>query len=357
MNRLLLQVDDALWSRRLLLYWGFSVVCLVCLYFTIKVSYLLFHSLAELFSIVIASTLFLIAWNAKRYLENPYLLFIGIAYFFIAFIDLLHTLSYKGMPIFTGYDYYANQLWIGARYMESLTLLCAFYFLEKRRHVMPYLTFGLYTFITVALVATIFWFRIFPICFIEGQGLTPFKKYSEYLICFLLVLSALMLVKNRQRFDKHIFHLLFFSLICTIISELAFTFYVSNYGFSNLVGHYFKIISFFLVYKAIVSTGIQQPYSLIFLELEQSNMRLQEEIGVRKKTEADLKGALEDVKTLSGIIPICAHCKQIRDDSGYWQQVEEFIHKHSDARFSHGICPACYEKELEKIVSARKKNT
>ena len=58
----------------------------------------------------------------------------------------------------------------------------------------------------------------------------------------------------------------------------------------------------------------------------------------------ELEKAAEKIKVLSGIIPICMHCKQIRDDKGYWNQLEEFISKHSDAQFSHSLCDACLEK-------------
>jgi hypothetical protein len=53
---------------------------------------------------------------------------------------------------------------------------------------------------------------------------------------------------------------------------------------------------------------------------------------------------LDEVRTLRGIVPICAHCKKIRDDKGYWHQVETYIRTHTEARFSHGICPSCMEK-------------
>ncbi len=58
----------------------------------------------------------------------------------------------------------------------------------------------------------------------------------------------------------------------------------------------------------------------------------------------ELHKALEDIKTLRGIIPICANCKKIRDDKGYWNQVEVYVRKHSEAEFSHGICPDCAKK-------------
>ena len=63
-----------------------------------------------------------------------------------------------------------------------------------------------------------------------------------------------------------------------------------------------------------------------------------------EKTNRELKIALAEIKTLRGIIPICSNCKKIRDDQGFWQQVELYITKHTDALFSHGICPVCVEK-------------
>ena len=59
---------------------------------------------------------------------------------------------------------------------------------------------------------------------------------------------------------------------------------------------------------------------------------------------AELKKALEEIKTLSGFLPICASCKKIRDDQGYWKQIESYISDHSEAEFSHGICPECAQK-------------
>ena len=70
----------------------------------------------------------------------------------------------------------------------------------------------------------------------------------------------------------------------------------------------------------------------------------------REKIISDLQNALSKVKTLSGMLPICASCKKIRNDKGYWQQVEVYMEEHSEAEFSHGICPDCaekFEKSLE----------
>jgi two-component system, OmpR family, response regulator VanR len=86
-------------------------------------------------------------------------------------------------------------------------------------------------------------------------------------------------------------------------------------------------------------------------ELLKANHRLKVEIAERKRAEeerqrliAELQRALAQVKRLSGFIPICASCKKIRDDSGYWQQIEKYIRDHSEADFSHSICPDCVKK-------------
>jgi hypothetical protein len=66
----------------------------------------------------------------------------------------------------------------------------------------------------------------------------------------------------------------------------------------------------------------------------------------RKNLIEDLQGALNEVKTLSGVLPICANCKKIRDHKGYWTQIESYIHEHSNVRFSHGICQDCAKSKF-----------
>jgi len=113
----------------------FIIVVLIALYLSSLYNYLLFHTIAEIFSIGIAFTVFLLSWNSIRYIKNNYLILIGTAYLFIGVIDLFHAMSYKGMQIFKDYDYYANQLWIAARYFESIILLIAFIFVKSKNKV------------------------------------------------------------------------------------------------------------------------------------------------------------------------------------------------------------------------------
>jgi len=214
-------------------------------------NFLLFHTIAELFSIIIAFTIFIVAWNTRFFAANNYLLFLGIMYLFVAILDLTHTLAYKGMNIFHGYG--ANlptQLWIGARYLESISLGLAPVFLT--RHLSTQVIFAVYSICCGVILASLFVWPIFPDCFIEGSGLTPFKKISEYIISLILCGAAIFLNLKRDNLDRLIFNMLLTSIFLTIISELAFTFYLSGYSISNIVGHLFKIISFYLIYRAVI---------------------------------------------------------------------------------------------------------
>ena len=245
------------------------------LYLTSLYSYLLFHSLVETFSIVVAYGIFMLAWNARRLIDNNYLLFIGIAYLFVGNLEFAHTLAYRGMGIFHDTD--ANlptQLWIATRYTQSLSLLVAPWFL--RRNLKAGSVFVGYSVLMGLLFLSIFAWDIFPDCFVEGIGLTPFKKISEYIISLILLGSVVLLVRNRREFDPKVRQWLILSILLTIVAELAFTFYVSVYDLSNLAGHYFTLISFYLIYKAVIETGLVKPYSLLFRNLKQSEQMLQQ---------------------------------------------------------------------------------
>ncbi|MEJ2363068.1 MAG: MASE3 domain-containing protein [Deltaproteobacteria bacterium] len=249
------------------------VLILSGLYLTSLYSYLLFHSLSEIFSVVVACGIFTIAWNSRKFLDNNYLLFIGIGYLFVGGVDLLHTMAYKGMGVFQGDT--ANlptQLWIAARYIESFSLLLAPLFLGRK--LRPNSVLIGYFLVVVILLTSIFYWRIFPNCFVEGVGLTSFKKRSEYIICFILVISVVLLIRKQKEFDKVVLRFLVASIFLTIAAELAFTFYISVYGISNLLGHFCKIISFYLIYKAIIETGLTKPYDLLFRDLKQSEEAL-----------------------------------------------------------------------------------
>jgi len=235
-------------------------------------NYLLFHSIAEVISIVISGGIFFIGWNSRKYMNSSFFLVVGTSFLFISIIDLLHTLSYSGMAIF--FDFDANlptQLWIAARYWQSLSYLLASLAINKKIKASYLMVSGVV--IISVLFYTIF-YEIFPPSYIEGTGLTLFKIISEYIIILIFLASAIILYKFRNEFQWKIFILIIVSISATIISELSFTFYLSVFDISNLIGHIFKIIAFFLIYKAIIVTGLEDPFGLLLRKLKLSDESL-----------------------------------------------------------------------------------
>ena len=241
--------------RTLLLPFVLAIFLVVLSFF----NFLLFHTLAEFFAITIAILMCVVAWHMYPFTRNNYLMFLGGGYFWIGVLDLLHTLSYKDIGIFPG-SASVNmgvQFWIGTRYLEALLLLIAPWFLNHSfNRIKSFIFIGVVSAIIIGLVLS----GKFPEGFIEGKGLTAFKVNSEYIIIALLALSIYHLNKQRTFLDPGITNVIILSIILTMCAELAFTFYISVFGISNLVGHIFKLFSFWLIFLAVIRTTLQEPF-------------------------------------------------------------------------------------------------
>jgi hypothetical protein len=121
-----------------------------------------------------------------------------------------------------------------------------------------------------------------------------------------------------------------FTVILTVILVNPFNFAFFFYPLGVALRF---LASYLLVtFLALGLEAAREKYGILLLD-KQKQLELD---------KIELEEAFANIKTLRGLIPICSHCKKIRDDKGYWQQVELYVREHSDARFSHGICPECY---------------
>jgi uncharacterized membrane protein SirB2 len=145
----------------------FFLSVVIFLYYISTLDYLVFHTFAEILSVGISLAIFIIMYNAAGIVSNNYLKIIGMAYFFIAILDILHTLSYEGMILFDLEHYYANQVWIATRFFEAAVMTCGFYFISKNKvkSVNEKLLIFIYSVITLIIILTIYYWGVFPKCY------------------------------------------------------------------------------------------------------------------------------------------------------------------------------------------------
>jgi len=246
-----------------------AAVLLVAVAATRTYSFPLFHSLAEVFSIAVACGVFMVVWNARRVVQNSFLLVVGVGLLFVGIVDLLHMLAYEGMGVFTAHGQdLPVQLWIAARYLHAAAFLSGA--LLVRRRVIPELAVLLFAAATALLLLSIFAWGVFPSCYVAGEGLTRFKVISEYAICVVLLASLLLLIERRRAFDPFVLQLLAVSIVATIASEMAFTLYIGLYDPANMLGHLLKIVAYYLIYKAAIENTLLRPYEVLFSDLKRS---------------------------------------------------------------------------------------
>ena len=239
--------------------------------------HLLFHTSAELYVCLVSFGLFFIALNTNSINKNYFITFLGIGYFFIAIIDMFHVFTYSGVSIIfeNGNLSIGTQLWISARYITSITLLISTVLIYSNvKKFRLGLVLFIYFFICVFACLLIFYFKIFPDCYIAGQGLTHFKIGSEYVITVILLLVAALYFDLRKNIDFNLFIYMEGHLIFMAISEILFSSYLNPYDWPNVWSHIIRVISYFFLYKALIENGLRRPYSILFHKLDKIDNEL-----------------------------------------------------------------------------------
>ncbi|MBI5163176.1 MAG: hypothetical protein HY985_04650 [Magnetospirillum sp.] len=272
-------------------------------------NYLAYHTMAELFAAVVGFGTFTVAWHGRRLLGSPYLI-MGVAAMVVAVIDLMHALAFKGMGLVAeNGGNTATQLWILGRTLECAALLWA----VARPHrnpeaIVPLAVFALLG--ALGLTSILAW-DIFPDCFVDGRGLTPFKIATEYAVMAGYGIGAILLARYRHLFDASVFWALMAAIAFRIAAEGAFTLYVTVTGPANFAGHLFKIMATWFVYRALVVKGIAQPHALMVTTIESDRLltrqvkehaaTLERVLAEQARLQADLRRALSEAHHADGV--------------------------------------------------------
>ena len=246
------------------------------LYLISQGNFPVFHGLVELSSVTITWGVFLLLWNARQYLENEAYLVLGLALALSGCVDLLHTLAYQGTNAFvaTSPTDLAGQFWIAARGLETLGW-AVFALGLGRRLPVRWLGAGFFG-LGVWWVAAILHWKNFPVCFVEGTGLTVFKVAAEYAMAAILTGSLVVFGFRGRKLDRDVRWLMGAALILVIIAELAFTTYSDAYGFALVLGHSVRIVSRYLLYLALIRLSVIRPYSLFFGQLQREKDQIRQ---------------------------------------------------------------------------------
>lgn len=261
-------------------------------------NFLLFHTLAELFSVIVAFAAAVVAWYSRDWIGRNYLLLLGVGQFFVGCIDIVHTLGYKGIPIFqTNGGNLSSQLWLSARVLEAGTFLLAVW-APQRRYSIGTLV-GTLLVISVGLVAAAFT-GVWPATFVDNVGVTPFKTALELM---LVAAYGVVLARLRRRatdFDPAVYQLLVLAVSAKLLTELIFTSYSDVFGLVNYSGHLCKIIGAWLLLRAVVDSGLSRPQSLIFGALARERSLSGEVARHAQTLDAVLDATLDPVLMFDG---------------------------------------------------------
>lgn len=235
-------------------------------------NFLLFHSLAEAFGVFVIAGVVMAGSYSWRGRENGYATFLSIAFGFAGLVLVIHMLAYRGMGVFP--DASADlptKLWLISRYLLASALLIAPWFLVHRpNRLVVALAYGA---ITALLLASVFVWDVFPAAFVPGEGLTPFKVASEYVVVTVFVIAGAVLVRMRHHFNRSAFRFVLGAIALLIATELAFTVYADVYGLANAVGHVLQVAAFACIFHAFVNVGISGPLRDAYHALEDSEAR------------------------------------------------------------------------------------
>jgi len=238
-------------------------------------NYLPLHAIMETVSIVIAMMVFAVGWNSHAGKTPGNLVLLACLFFAIGWLDFSHTASYGGMPDFfspNGPDKHLN-FWIVARLMAASALLIVTLRPWDRgiSPAMKYVIFGSLIVATGILNWVVVNYQdLLPDLFVPGQGLTPLKKTLEYLCIVINLVTVLLLwakMRTPQPFNAP---LLFAAAGVMAMSEFYFTLYTTMTGAYNVLGHIYKVISYLIIYRAVVVESIERPY----LQLTQARENL-----------------------------------------------------------------------------------
>jgi signal transduction histidine kinase/ActR/RegA family two-component response regulator len=231
-------------------------------------NFLLFHVLAEAYTIIIAIAVYVIFWNTRHLLQNGLYLVVGFGCLFGGIFDIIYVLAHPGMPLFPQVGgNLALQAKTVAQWYVSLSCVGAFAYMHRMLDQTRALL--LYGATALIALAAIYW-RVFPDCYREGVGITAFERFGLVISCSAYLVALGLLIRTRHEFDGRVFRVLAATLITFFVQDAVSALAVDLDDWARIVAHMCQVVAISFVYKAFVEVGLRKPYDLLFRRLQRS---------------------------------------------------------------------------------------
>jgi hypothetical protein len=259
-----------------------AVALMALLYWVQLHSYLLFHTLAELFFIVVCLTVPIMAWSLRRFLDDDFAVFLGTSLVAVVALHLVHVVDYPHLGLISQSLDPPTQLWLSARFLLVVTFIAASFVVGRRvRPVALIVPLAAYF---ILVMCSIYWWHVFPVT-LQTDGLTTFKKVAEYVLCALFVVAIVLLWRRRARLPYQSWRLLCAAIVVSIVAELLFSIYQTVSTWPNMMGHLLLVISALLMFRAVVDDGLARPHALLVTNLREAEL-------LHHRLESSLRPAL-----------------------------------------------------------------
>ncbi|MFJ7979217.1 EAL domain-containing protein [Lysinibacillus xylanilyticus] len=226
-------------------------------------NYVTIHLMMEILIIVVTMSISIQTWLISPYILSNRFLYVGALFLTISFIEIAHTLTYRGMPFFLSEStpYVVTWFYMLGRLLLSIGFLSMFFIKEKGiKLIYRWLIYSLPFVIIISCFSVLYaQSPILPPLMIEGEGPTVLKNTLQYTAVALQMVIMVLLLKNFKKAPKIIF-LLLCSSIYLIMSDFLYTMYQDVYDIKNFVGHTFELGAFYLLFRAMYFSSIEKPF-------------------------------------------------------------------------------------------------